>query len=275
MPNIPTILVADAVVNPINRTEVDPSISWGGSAFNGNSGTGLFGNSEEVGVSLLGKQQVKFTAGGMVGPSNPYEGADSFQVLAPDLEVDADAGSDDGSDPSFLATIMGNLLGDGIDGEGNYLAGVIGAFSAQNVSSDYPTGALMGVVMDGVDGIDGAVVAVIDGDDPSSVTLPNAAFAVRQNNNNAGSGANYGLNLYDAGNAHYTGGPVPFSVKKADIRMSSQVCIMSGAGAPVDGTTGDNFAQKGSLYVDYTNAVMYMNTGTISAPVWEALAFES
>ena len=47
------------------------------------------------------------------------------------------------------------------------------------------------------------------------------------------------------------------------------VVFFSGDGAPVDGTTGDNFAGPGSIYVDFTNANLYVNTGTITASVWK------
>ena len=41
-----------------------------------------------------------------------------------------------------------------------------------------------------------------------------------------------------------------------------------GAGAPVDGTTGDNIAATGGEYHDTTNGTVYVNTGTKTAPVW-------
>ncbi len=44
--------------------------------------------------------------------------------------------------------------------------------------------------------------------------------------------------------------------------------IFSGATTPVDGTTGDNIAGKGSLYIARDSGAMYTNTGTVSAPVW-------
>jgi hypothetical protein len=44
--------------------------------------------------------------------------------------------------------------------------------------------------------------------------------------------------------------------------------IMTGAGAPVDGTTGDNVAGPGSLYSDITNGKLYIQTSLITTPVW-------
>jgi len=68
----------------------------------------------------------------------------------------------------------------------------------------------------------------------------------------------------------YKGGRSYFS---SGVRMyggaAQQVAIFSGDGAPVDGTTGDNFAGAGSLYIDYTNANVYVNAGTQAASVWK------
>lgn len=43
-----------------------------------------------------------------------------------------------------------------------------------------------------------------------------------------------------------------------------------GSGAPTNGTsgTGVGICGKGSLYADYTNGNVYVNTGTISSPTW-------
>lgn len=259
-------LVANLLVAPIDATAAAPSISFGGSSYQ-NSGTGIYGSYGLISFAIDGVNMLNMSADGILGPTSAYAGSDSFQVLAIDLEVSG-VGSNVGTDPAFIAPIMGNLLGDSVSGDGNYLGGVIGAISAQGVSSAYPTGGIVGIVMDSAGLVDAPVVSVIDGDDPSGVTLAGAMFKARQNNNNAGSGANYGLDLYDAGNANYTGGPVALSIKKADVRMTNQVCIMNGAGAPVDGTTGDNFAGTGSLYIDKTAGKLYINTGAITNPTW-------
>lgn len=46
--------------------------------------------------------------------------------------------------------------------------------------------------------------------------------------------------------------------------------IMYVAGAPVNGTSGTyaGVARKGSLLVDTTNAVLYINTNTQASPTW-------
>jgi hypothetical protein len=43
----------------------------------------------------------------------------------------------------------------------------------------------------------------------------------------------------------------------------------------VNGTTGDNFAGTGSLYVDSTAGVLYINTGAISNPTWVVVGTQS
>lgn len=46
--------------------------------------------------------------------------------------------------------------------------------------------------------------------------------------------------------------------------------VLTKAGAPVDGTSGDGagFAPKGKLLIDYTNGELFINTGTMASPVW-------
>lgn len=51
-------------------------------------------------------------------------------------------------------------------------------------------------------------------------------------------------------------------------QLGSDVFLFVGATAPVNGTTGDNYAGKGSLYLAIDTAAWYVNTGTITAPVW-------
>jgi hypothetical protein len=47
------------------------------------------------------------------------------------------------------------------------------------------------------------------------------------------------------------------------------IIIMNGASTPVDGTTGDNIAGKGSLYMARDTGALYVQTGAITSPVWE------
>jgi hypothetical protein len=48
----------------------------------------------------------------------------------------------------------------------------------------------------------------------------------------------------------------------------NSVYVLTGAGAPTDDVTGKDQAGPGSLYVDYSNATLYINTGTKASPYW-------
>lgn len=202
--------------------------------------------------------------------SHTYSGQDhSFQPVAIDLELAAAAGSNTGTNPKFLAPIMGNVLGDTLARIANYIGGLIGAYSiTTSNASEYPTGAVLGVLMDGAQDADSIIHAHIDGSDPSAATNANAAFGVSQANAHASTGVNYGLDLLGAATAYITDGKA-FRVIKALLRSPHNVCILEGDGVPVDGTTGDNFAGPGSFYIDYTNANVYIQTSAITTPVWK------
>ena len=200
------------------------------------------------------------------GPASPYAGTGSFQAVAPDLNLDPAAGSADGSNPKFIAAMMGNLIGAMLTKDANYLAGVIGAFSVTGTkATTYPAGGVLAQISDGVTEADGAVVAYVDGD--SAVTKANAAFKAMSNNSNAGSGFDYGLDLTSPAHDGYN----DLAILKSDIRMSSDVCMFSGATAPVDGTTGAGFAGPGSLYIARDTGKGYLNSGSKATPAWKII----
>lgn len=212
--------------------------------------------------------------------SEEYSAEGSYQPIAADLEVTATGGSDDGTDSSFIAPIMGNILGADLTGEGNYLGGVIGAYSITGAGgSDYPKAALMGIIMDGSTDADAVVLAVIDGSDPSSATRAGAAFGVAVNSNEADSGVDYGLDLFATPNPHFTDAPGDgqqgLNVAKASLRLENEVCIITGSGAPVDYTdgtppaTGEGYAEKGSIYIRIDTGKLYVNGGTKAQPLWK------
>src|SRR6478609_8495309 len=123
-----------------------------------------------------------------------YADPGSFQIDGADLTLDAGAGKDK-PDTAYLAPIMGNLWGTDLTKTGNYLGGIIGAYSITGTGgSTYPKGAVLAQITDGSTDADGAVVAYIDGD--SAKTNAGAAFTVKNNNSTPGSGFNYGLDLY-------------------------------------------------------------------------------
>lgn len=198
-----------------------------------------------------------------------YAGTSSYQPVGPDLNLAAAAGNV-ANNPKFLAAVMGNVLGDTLTKEGAYIAGVIGALSVLGAKASlWQVAGLIGIIMDGVSAADAAVVALIDGSDPSSVTRATAAFAARMNNNNAGSGVDYGVDLYDAGRGAtaLTDG-LALAIAKAMLRGPHEICVLDCAGAP-DGTTGQTFAEKGSLAIDRTTPDLYINVGSKASPSWK------
>lgn len=208
------------------------------------------------------------TGESILADSTEYSGTDSYQPIAPDLNLAAAAGSNDGADPSFLAAVMGNVLGATLTDAANYLGGVIGHYSVTGTkATTYPAGAVLGGISDGVTEADGAFVAYIDGD--GSQTIANAAFKAMMNNSTGGSGFNYGLDLFGAAHDGYN----ELAILKAAIRLDKEVCILQGAGAPTNAVTGANFAQIGSTYLDRTNGNAYINRNTKASPTWRQIAF--
>jgi hypothetical protein len=195
-------------------------------------------------------------------------GAGSYQSVAADLTLSSAAGTSTAGSSDFLAAAMGNVIGANMTKTNNYVAGVIGAYSVTGTqASTYPTAGVLGIVSDGVTDVDGAVVGVVDGD--SAVTRAPAVFKARMRNSTPGSGADFGLDLYDPAEGAYKA----LEYAKSDIRMSNEVCVLSGAGAPTDGGsgTGAGFAGPCSLYLDRTNVNVYLNAGSKASPTWKLM----
>lgn len=171
------------------------------------------------------------STGAIISGGEDYTGTNSFQPIQADISLVAASGSDDVTDPSFLAGVMGNILGDALTGEGNYLAGVIGAYSITGArGTEYPAAAVMGVLMDGAVNLDAIVLAVVDGSDPGSETKARAAFGVYMNNTEATSGVDYGLDLYAPAVDFFTNPGQPFLVHVASIRGQEQGTINNAEG---------------------------------------------
>jgi len=150
----------------------------------------------------------------------------------------------------------------------NHMAGTVGEFA---VIGTYANNGLMAGVMGTINtntlSGDAAVMAFMDGD--SGLTTARCAFGVAMAQTTAGSGFEYGLDLKMQDPVADGGGPSSITpYQKANIRMEDDVVVMVDAGAPVNGTTGDNFAGTGSLYVDSTAGKLYINTGAIASPTW-------
>jgi hypothetical protein len=151
----------------------------------------------------------------------------------------------------------------------NHMAGTVGEFAVIGTYNNFGLMAgVMGTINTNTLSGDAAVMAFMDGD--SGLTTARCAYGVAMAQTTAGSGFEYGIDLKMQDPVADAGGPS--SVKpytKANIRMETDVVVMTGAGAPVDGTTGDNFAGPGSLFVDITGANLYIQTGLITSPVWK------
>lgn len=198
-----------------------------------------------------------------------YEGTEQFSILGADLILAAGAGDNDAADPKYLSPLMGNLLGANLTKTANYLAGVYGKYSVSGVqSTTFQTG---GVVGEAAGRCLGAVVAVLGSHDDQTEARPGAMFKVFNDNNNHEEGTgtakpDYGIDLFSdhISKLKYT---------KADVRMSYEVCVFNGAGAPTNGVSGSGagFAEIGSIYCDRTNGKLYVNGGTKASPTWKLI----
>lgn len=56
--------------------------------------------------------------------------------------------------------------------------------------------------------------------------------------------------------------------------VNNGVFILTKQGVP-GATDGTGFAGKGSLCIDSTNGVLYINTGTATSPVWTKVGLQS
>jgi hypothetical protein len=149
-----------------------------------------------------------------------------------------------------MAGVVGNFAVIGTYANNGLMAGVMGIINTNTLSGD------------------AAVMAFMAGD--SGVTTARAAFGVAMAQTTAGSGFEYGIDLKMQDPVLDGGGPssvIPYT--KANIRMEDDVVVMVNTGVPTDGTTGDNFAGPGSMYIDSTNANLYIQTGVITSPVWK------
>jgi len=151
----------------------------------------------------------------------------------------------------------------------NHMAGTVGEFAVIGTYANFGLMAgVMGTINTNTLSGDAAVMAFMDGD--AGLTTARCAFGVAMAQTTAGSGFEFGIDLKMQDPVADAGGPSgvkPYT--KANIRMEDDVCVLVDAGAPVDGTTGDNFAGIGSMYIDSTAGNLYLQTGVITSPVWK------
>lgn len=175
-------------------------------------------------------------------------------------------GSNTATAPSSAQGMAGQVFGTANQTKtATYYIGVMGRYLLTGTNaSTFAKAGVMGVVGDQTTTADAAVMAWMDGD--GGTTTARAGFGIGMTQSTGASGFDYGmdLKLQDA----VGGGGSVQDYKKAEIRMSNDVVIMTGSAAPVDGTTGDNFAGPGSLYVATSTGVLYIQTGSISSPTW-------
>lgn len=151
----------------------------------------------------------------------------------------------------------------------NHMAGAVGEFAVIGTYANFGLMAgVMGVINTNTLSGDAAVMAFMDGD--AGLTTARCAFGVAMAQTTGGSGFEYGIDLKMQDPVADAGGPSgvkPYT--KANIRMEDDVVVMVDAGAPVNGTTGDNFAGPGSMYIDSTGANLYIQVGLITSPNWK------
>jgi hypothetical protein len=175
-------------------------------------------------------------------------------------------GSTDATAPSSAQGSSGQVFGNNLGSTATYYVGATGRYliTGTNASTFAKAGS-MGVVGNTTTTADAAVMAWMDGD--GGTTTARAGFGIGMTQSTAASGFDYGMDLQLQDAVGGGGSVQPY--KKAELRVSNDVVVMTGSGAPSDGTTGDNYAGPGSMYVDITGANLYVQTGLITSPVWK------
>lgn len=175
-------------------------------------------------------------------------------------------GSSTAAAPSSAQGMAGQVYGTANQtSTATYYVGVMGRYlmTGTNASTFAKTG-VMGVVGDQTTTADAAVMAWMDGD--GGTTTARAGFGIGMTQSTGASGFEYGMDL-QLQDAVGGGGSVQ-DYKKAEWRVSNDVVFMTGSAAPIDGTTGDNYAGPGSLYVATSTGKLYIQTGVITSPTW-------
>lgn len=67
------------------------------------------------------------------------------------------------------------------------------------------------------------------------------------------------------------------AVASGILNFKNDIFVYTKAGTPTDGTsgTGAGYGGPGSLCVDYTNKLLYMNEGTKASPAWSKVGTQS
>jgi hypothetical protein len=175
-------------------------------------------------------------------------------------------GSSTATNPSSAQGSSGQVFGSNLSSTATYYIGATGRYLITGTNaSTFAKAGVMGVVGNTTTTADAAVMAWMDGD--GGTTTARAGYAIGMTQSTGASGFDYGMDLQLQDAVGGGGSVQPY--KKAEMRVSNDVVVMTGAGAPTDGTTGDNYAGPGSMYVDITGANLYIQTGLITSPVWK------
>ena len=150
------------------------------------------------------------------------------QLIAADATMHAAFGGFDIDNPAYGGPIMGHIAGDTLTSTSAILGGLIGKYNVKGAkSTKYPAGAVLGCIGEEVTTaawVDGAFVAVLGGD--KGVVKAGAAFKVKSYSSFAGSGFDYGMDLYDDPTA-IDASNVAHVYNTADIRFASQGLFVS------------------------------------------------
>lgn len=254
-----------------------------------------------VGVCINGTEVGRFTSTGLSYSSGAsvssvipsYSGSAAKQAVEGDLNLAAGAGGSTGSDPRYLAGVMGNIIRTGnLTATDNYVAGVVGKYDITGTnSSDYPKAGVIGEVGGSIAGAissssDGAFVAILGGD--AGPVRSRAAYTVDFINtgiHNAGqSYFNYGLDLQGPGahDGHMTGRYENGFIRLGGVfnnagtaETVSNVCVLVGTAAATNGVSGTGAGNcgAGSLYIRQSGAssTLVINTNTAASPTWSAI----
>ena len=180
------------------------------------------------------------------------------------LTVSAPFGSTDVITPSSGQGVQGRIAGSNLASTATYYAGVVGQYSITGTNaSTFPKVGVLGVVGNTTTTADVGVMAWMDGD--GGETTARAGFGIGMTQSTAASGFDYGMDLQLQDAVGGGGSVQPY--KKAEIRVSNDVVVMTGAGVP--GSAGTGFAGPGSMFVDTAAANLYIQVGPIGAPDWK------
>ena len=210
-----------------------------------------------------------------------YGEEDSFQLLAADLTLTAEAGSSDSV--KYLAAVMGNAISAAaLTKTQNIIAGVIGKHDITGaISSTYPTAGVWGEIGD--KSVATAAVMAVMGGDSGENTNPRALIGVDWQNSTEGTRVAFGLDLEgvihdDYKSPRYGSGLIRLGGRfdnAGTVETVNDLLVLAGTAAPTNGTsgTGAAAAAAGSVYIRQSgsNSKIYINGNTKASPTWNVV----